>query len=436
MSLFTMALLATTLAAADPSPNVVLLYADDLGWGDVGFNGRTEWATPNLDRLAKGGTVFKRWYTAAVVCAPSRGAMLTGKYTIHSGVSRNNDDLPAEEVTIAEALEARGYETALFGKWHHGTPRPGQSTYVHPMDQGFDEFFGFTDAVHAWEKFPTQLWDGRAMKPVSGHADDLFADHAIDFLKRVEKRPFFLYVPFINSHFNIEAPADELALHRGKFAEKDVSKPLNATYAAMVTRLDKNVGRILAALDELELTSSTLVIFTSDHGATFEQGNMGTSNFHDSNRPFRGQKRTLWEGGVRVPAVVRWPGRVPAGLVSHEIIHMTDVFPSVLAAAGTAPDPSWKVDGANVLPVWTGRSAAPERTLFWEWRSEGSNQLAAMRGNFKLATTNGGRPELFDVVADPAERRSIAAEYPEVVKQLGDVLKEWLASERPSTTKP
>jgi hypothetical protein len=159
------ALTAPVLADDAPKPpNVVLILADDLGWGDVSFNGRTQWRTPNLDRLATQGTVFDRWYTAAVVCAPSRAALMTGKSTIHDGVSRNNDDLPASEVTIAEALKKRGYATGLFGKWHHGKPRAGEKTYVHPMDQGFDEFFGFTDATHAWEKFPEKLWDGRALK--------------------------------------------------------------------------------------------------------------------------------------------------------------------------------------------------------------------------------------------------------------------------------
>jgi arylsulfatase A len=425
---------ASSARAAGPAPaapNVLLILADDLGWGDVGFNGRTDWATPHFDRLASQGTVYKRWYTAAVVCAPSRAALMTGKSTIHDGVSGNNDDLPASEVTLAEALKARGYDTALFGKWHHGKPPAGATTYVHPMDQGFDQFFGFTDAVHAWQKFPKELWDGRALKPVSGHSDDLFTDHAVDFLKRHkgQERPFFIYVPYITSHFNIEAPAEEVALHKGRFREKDPNRPLNATYAAMVTRLDKNVGRLIAALEEQGLASNTLVIFTSDHGATFEAGNLGTSNAHDSNRPFRGQKRTLWEGGVRVPAVVSWPGRVLAGVASREVVHMIDVFPTVLAAVGARPDPAWKVDGANLWDAWAGKSDAPVRTLFWEWRSEGSNQLAAMRGALKLVITGGGRPELFDVEADHAERRNIAAEHPDVVQSLQAELKAWLATE-------
>ena len=416
---------------ADPPPNIVLILADDLGWHDVSFNGRREWATPNLDALASRGTILQRFYAAAVVCAPSRAALLTGKSTIHDGVSRNDEDLSASEVTLAEALKARGYATALFGKWHHGKPRQKGGSYVHPMDQGFDEFFGFTDATHAWEKFPEELWDGREKRPVSGHADDLFTDRAIDFLRRHRdnREPFFLYVPYIAVHFHIEAPEEDVELFRGKFAEDDPSKPVNATYAAMIHRLDANVGRLLGALDELVPTRKTILVFTSDHGATFEAGNLGTSNFHDSNAPFRGQKRTLWEGGLRVPAVVAWPGHVPAGATSDAVLVATDLFPTLLAAAGGAPDPAWKVDGWDVLPTLTAGAAPPERTLFWEWRSEGNDQLAAMRGRFKLVVTNGGKPELFDVEADPAERRNIAALHPDLVKRLRGELDAWLATE-------
>ncbi len=415
-------------APAGRAPNVVLIYADDLGWGDVGFNGRKEWATPHLDRLGAQGTTFRRFYTAAVVCAPSRAAMLTGRSTLHNRVSRNNDDLPAREVTLAEALKARGYATALFGKWHRGAPRDGRPP-GHPMDQGFDEFFGFTDAQHAWEQFPEELHDGRDRRPVSGYANDLFTDRAVDYLGRHRDGPFFLYLPYTATHFHIEAPADEVERHKGKFPEADPAKPLNATYAAMVTRLDRNVGRVLAALDDLKLADDTIVVFTSDHGATFEAGNLGTSAALDSNRPFRGGKRTLWEGGLRVPGVVRWPGHVPAGVVSDQILQMTDLFPTLLAAAGAAPDPAWKVDGLDVLPAWLGKAAVPERTLFWEWRSEGGHQLAALRGRFKLVVTHDGPPELYDVEADPAERRNVIADHPELARRLRADLKTWLATE-------
>jgi arylsulfatase A-like enzyme len=429
-SLCALTVLVPLCTAAERRPNIVMIYADDLGWGDVGFNGRTEWQTPHLDRLAQQGVVFRRWYTAAVVCAPSRAALLTGKYGIHNGVSGNADDLPSDQVTIAEALKPLGYVTALFGKWHHGSLCPDNGSYIHPMDQGFDEFFGFTDARHAWEQFPKELWFGREMKPVSGYANTLFTDRGIEFIKRNTDRAFFLYLPYIATHFHIQAPPEDVARHKGKFTEKDPAQPLNATYAAMVTRMDEEIGRLLKTLDDLGLAEHTLVVFSSDQGATFEWGNQGTSAYHDSNRPFRGQKRTLWEGGIRVPAVVRWPGKVPARTISHEPLSMLDLLPTFLAAAGAGPDPAWQVDGRNMLPVWMGAEKAPPRTLFWEWRAEGSSQLAVMRGDLKLVLTGNNPPELFNVETDPAERRSILAEHDALAKQLRQELTEWLATER------
>lgn len=418
-------------AAQRPAPaNVVLILADDLGWGDVGFNGRQEWSTPNLDGLAAGGTVFSRWYTAGVTCAPSRAALMTGRYPIHCGVSANYQDLPGNELTIAEALKGRGYATALFGKWHHGRPRAGNKTYLHPMDHGFDEFLGFTNATDAHQQYPKMLWDGREQKPSEGYANTRFTDRAVDFLKRQKGNPFFLYLPYTISHFRIEAPPEDVAPFRGRFWEKDPDDPLNATYAAMVTRLDKEVGRVLATLDELGLSKDTLVIFTSDHGATFEAGNKGTSAYHRSNGPFRGQKRTLWEGGIRVPAAVRWPGHVPAGRRSGQVVHMTDVFPTIMAATGTMIEARQsQVDGLNLLDVWRNAAKTPPRTLYWEWRVEGYHQLAAMRGDLKLVVTGNTPPELYDVVTDPAEMRSVHAEHPQLVKELRQELEAWVATE-------
>lgn len=411
-------------------PNIVLIFADDLGYGDVGFNGRTEWKTPHLDRLAAQGTTFRRWYTAGVVCAPSRAALMTGRYGIHNGVTGNGSlDLPSTEVTIAEALKARGYVTALFGKWHHGPPRPGSKAYTHPMDQGFDEFFGFTNAKHAWEKFPTELWDGREKKPSEGYADTLFADRSIDFIARHKDKPFFLYVPFIAPHGLLGAPQEDIDALKGRFPEADPNKPLNATYAAEITRMDKEIGRLMTALDEHGIADNTLVVFTSDHGATFEGMQQGTTNVHDSNRPFRGQKRTLWEGGIRVPGIVRWPGNVPAKRESHDVIHMCDLFPTFLAAAGGAPDEALRIDGVNVLDAWLGKAKPADRTLFWEWREGGDTQIAAMRGDLKMVITGANKSELFDVEKDPAERRTLGAVHPKVRKELEAAAQEWLATE-------
>ena len=416
---------------AERKPNFVLILADDLGWGDVSFNGRTEWTTPNLDRLAARGTILSRCYAAAPVCGPSRAAILTGKYTIHDGVRRNDQDLPAEEVTIAEALRPRGYHNGLFGKWQRGKPRSGRTESVHPLDQGFDEFFGFTDSYDALEKFPANLWRGRELVAVSGYIDDLITEAALDFLEQTKERPFFLELAFLAPHFAIDAPKDEIARHRGRLPEADPALPLNATYAAMITRMDRSIGRLIDVLDRLGLSENTLVVFTSDNGATFEFGNQGTSAALDSNRPLRGQKRTLWEGGIRVPGLVAWPGKIPSGKVSAENVHLTDLLATLVAASGGIVDPSWRIDGANLLPFLSGHGPAPRRTLFWEWQSEGGDQLAALAGDLKLIVTRGGKPELYDVAADPAERRDLAATYPQQVKQLQSELRDWLASSDP-----
>ena len=211
---------AQALAAAQPPrPNIILILADDLGWGDVGFNGRREWRTPNLDRLAAQGTVFRRWYTGAVVCAPSRAVLMTGKYTIHNGVSGNSADLPRGETTIAEALRPLGYRTALFGKWHHGRARPAERSYVHPLDHGFDEFAGYTNARDAWEHFPKELWFGRERKAVQGYSPTILTGQTIDFIRRHRERRFICYVPFTIPHWELLVLEDSLAEYRGKLPE-------------------------------------------------------------------------------------------------------------------------------------------------------------------------------------------------------------------------
>src|SRR5688572_20255651 len=429
--LFATCFLCSLASAQEPrKPNVLLILADDLGFADVGFNGRTEWTTANLDRLAQEGTVFRRFYTAGVVCAPARAALMTGRYGIHNGVTGNGSyDLPAGEVTIAEVLKKRGYATALFGKWHAGAARPGSKTNTNPLDQGFDEFFGFTNARHAHQKFPKELIDGRDKKPSEGYADALFTDRAVEFINRKKGSPFFLYLPYTAPHSAVEAPKEDLAEHKDKFKEKDDAKPFNTAYAAMLTRLDKEVGRVMKALTDAGVADNTMLVFSSDHGATFEVLQRGAAVYHDSNRPFRGQKRTLWEGGVRVPTFVRWPGKVPAGKVSDDVLAMIDLMPTFCAAAGTDLPSELKVDGRNVLDVLTGKSPAPQRTLFFEWREGGNTQLAALHGNMKLVINGENRPELYDVEADPAERINQAADYAELTKQLDGELASWMATE-------
>jgi arylsulfatase A-like enzyme len=418
--------------AAEAPPNLVIILADDLGYADVGFDGRSEWTTPHLDAMARQGTVFRRWYTGSPICLSSRAALMTRRYGIHNGLIGNASlDLPASEVTIAQALEPHGYATALFGKWHAGPKRPGEKTWIHPLDRGFDEFFGFTNATHAWQKFPTELWEGREMKPSHGYADDLFTDRAIDFIKRQKGHPFFLYVPFICPHGKPDAPPEEIAKFKDKFTG-DADAETDRIYAAEITRMDEEVGRIIKTLDDLDLSKKTLVVFTSDHGATFEKLSKFAPIDLDSNRPFRGQKRTLWEGGLRVPAIVRWPGQVPAGSESHVNMIMTDVFPTFLAAAGVTADPKLKLDGVNMLDVWRGKSKGPDRTLYWNWDESGRVQFAAMHGDLKMVINSQNKPELYDVAQDPAERLDRAEQFPEELKKLKKGLDEWFATESPA----
>jgi arylsulfatase A len=404
-------------------PNLVVLYADDMGWSDVGFNGRKEWSTPNLDRLAAQGTVFDRWYTGSPLCAPSRACLLTGRYTVHHGVRNNSVDLPQSETTIAEAVKPLGYATALIGKWHRG--RLADGGFTHPLDQGFDSTFGYLDARHAWEHFPKFLYRGRDQVPVSGYSADLLAAEAEQFIRANRARPFLLYLAFIEPHFLVEAPEENLAKFRGKFEEKDPAKPYNANYAAMVERLDAAIGRVSKTLDDSGLSENTLVVFTSDNGATFEVGNQGASNYHDSNRPFRGQKRSLEEGGIRMPSLVRWPGKVPASRRSEEVIHMIDVMPTLVAAAGGSPEAAWKIDGTSMLDVWTGKGKGPARTLFWEFSTEGVEMYAAMRGDYKLLRI-GNNPFLYNLRKDPGERRTLRAQEADLFARLEKELESWV----------
>lgn len=405
----------------------MILYADDMGYHDVGFNGRKEWSTPNLDRVASQGTIFDRWYTAYPLCAPSRAALLTGRYGIHTGVRNNSVDIPKDETTLAEAVKGLGYSTALFGKWHQGV-LPGGG-FTHPLDQGFDETFGYLDARHAWEHFPKEFWRGRVKEPVNGYSCDLLANEAVRFINQKKGSPFLLYVPFIEPHFWVEAPEENVKKYRGKFPEKDASKPINAQYAAMIERLDAAIGRIVKAIDDAGLRENTLIVFSSDNGATFEERNYGASAFHDSNNPFRGQKRSLEEGGIRMPSFVRWPARVPAGKRSDAVVHMTDVMPSLFSAAGGKP--AANVDGRDMTEVWAAKAAPPIRTVFWEFNTDGWSMYAAMRGDWKYLEI-GPNKWLYNVKTDPQERRTYAQEHPDVFKNFQAEMKTWLSTARPN----
>jgi arylsulfatase A len=403
-----------TREGADDRPNYVIILADDLGYADVGFNGRKEYNTPNLDRFARQGTIFRRFYSGGVICGPSRACLLTGKYTIHNGVSGNNADLPRDQTTIAAALKPLGYHSGVFGKWHGGTPRAGETGAISPLERGFDEFIGYMSATEAWEHFPKYFWFGREKRPVSGYSADLVSQYGIDFVKRNRDQPFFLYLAFVEPHLKLQAPAENIARLRGKIQEYDPARPENATYGAMIERFDAAVGRFLDALDAAGLTRNTVVVLSSDHGATFEGGNVGASADLDSNHPFRGGKRSVYEGGTRVPTVIRWPGHVPPGRTSNEILSQIDILPTFMAMAGAKPDPAWSVDGQDELAVWEGKVKAADRTLFWEFRDEGWYNMAALRGDWKLVVQDRQELEFLQRIHYP-DQASIPAVADEIL---------------------
>jgi arylsulfatase A-like enzyme len=333
----------------------------------------------------------------------------------------------------------------MYGKWDVGMP-PRNGLW-HPLDRGFDEFLGFLTATEAWEHFPKTLHYNRGEVPAEGYTADIFADAAVKYIERKHSNPSFIYLALTEPHIWLTAPPDEVARFRGRFPEINNAQPWNATYAAMVTRMDRGIGRVLDALRRTGQEDNTIVIFSSDQGAEFGTRNMGASVYHDSNYPFQGQKRTLQEGGIRVPGLVRWRNEVPAGKSSHAVLHFIDVLPTVMAAAGGRPSPGWHVDGLNMLDVWQGRAVPPERTLFWEWEAdkgrygpdfkglqmspdavEGLVWYAAMRGDFKFLDVNGAR-FLYNVEDDPAERRNLALGHQELFRSLQKGLDEWKATD-------
>jgi arylsulfatase A-like enzyme len=421
----------TPPAAADPPrrPNVVFVLADDLGYGDLGCYGQTKIKTPHLDRLAADGVRFTHAYAGSTVCAPSRCAIMTGLHTGHSRV-RGNGTVPLgpDDRTVAEVLKRAGYATALVGKW--GLGEEG-STGV-PNRKGFDHFFGYLNQVHAHNYYPDFLWrDGEKVtlpnrpSKVAGvaekgvaYAPDVLLDDALRFVEANKGRPFFLYYAAIAPHANNEkfratgdgneVPSD------APYAGEPWPQP-EKNKAAMITRLDADVGRLLAKLEELGLGRDTVVFFSSDNGPHKEGGN--DPAFFKSAGPFRGYKRSLTDGGIRVPFLVRWPGVAKPGSVSDHVCAFWDFLPTACDLAGVEPPAG--LDGLSLLPTLTGRGEQKTHEfLYWEFHEGGFGQ-AVRHGRWKALRPAPGRPlELYDVVADPGEAADLAKAHPDVVQRI------------------
>lgn len=435
----------------DKKTNIIFILADDLGYGDLGFLGQQYIETPNIDRLAKEGMFFTNHYSGATVCAPSRSSFLTGLHTGHTPIRGNREvqpegqyPMPDSIPTIAKVLEGAGYKTGAFGKWGLGFI----GTTGDPNNQGFGEFYGYNCQRYAHRYYPAHLWhnsdkmvlEGNGWMEKAVYAPDVIQEETISFLENNKDNPFFLFMPIVMPHAELAAPQDEiLQKYRAKFGEErphpagkgtEYGPDLNisayqsnptphATFAAMVERMDVYVGEVLDKLEELGIADNTLIVFASDNGAHQEGG--ADPDFFDSNGPYRGHKRDLYEGGVRTPMIAWWPGTIKAGSQSDHISAFWDLLPTFAEVAGTETPKG--IDGISFLPTMLQQKNQKEHEyLYWEFHEQGGKQ-AVRQGDWKavkLQVFGSDRPqlELYDLSIDLGEKNNLAAENPEKVKEL------------------
>jgi len=436
-------------AAAQRKPNIVFIMADDLGLRHLGCYGGTKIRTPNIDRLAAEGIRFTETYAGCTVCAPSRSTLMTGKHNGHAPVRGNSGgiSLRDEDVTLAEVLKEAGYATGGFGKWGLGEI----GTAGVPFKQGFDEFVGYYHQIHAHFYYPEYLWKNDIKWPLPGnqaggrlpgdahgmrnqYAPDEILDHALHFIRANADRPFFCYVPTVIPHVELAVPLESAKEYEGAFGEEEPfydrrpgyqgSETPMATYAAMITHMDRNVGKVLDLLKELNLEEDTIVFFTSDNGAQGSYGR-GTRRFFeefDPMNPYRSTKGSMYEGGLRVPMIARWPGRIQAGAVDDRTAwYFPDVMPTLAElAGGSAPD---DIDGISMAPALLGRKQTAHEYLYWEIDSYRGLRQALRMGNWKaVRETGGGKVELFDLDTDPGEKNDLAVSKPAVMKKIERIL--------------
>jgi arylsulfatase A-like enzyme len=472
--------LAANLHAAETArkPNIVFILADDLGYGDLGVYGQTLIRTPVLDRLAAEGMRFTQHYAGNNVCAPSRCVLMTGKHPGHAVVRDNKEvgdwysgegqwPIPATERTLASALQSAGYATGAFGKWGLG----GVGSSGDPLKHGFDRFFGYNDQRHAHNYYPQYLVDNDSRLPLPGNANvvtksglslppdadprdpasyasftgsqyapDLCCERALEFIRENRDKPFFLYYPTTVPHLALQVPEDSLAEYKGRLEDRPYTggngylpHPYpRAAYAAMVTRMDRDIGRLTELVRELGLVEETIFIFTSDNGAVYPLSGFDPEFFR-SNGPLRGYKGGMYEGGLRVPLLVSWKGRVPAGTVSDRVTGFEDWFPTLLELAGLSAGEATSLDGISFAPTLLGGRQEERTFLYRESPGYGGQQCVRV-GDWKAVrrelnprskqkTVPAIRTELYDLADDPAETTDVAAQHPEVVRRLEAIMK-------------
>ena len=435
-----------SLAASAAKPNIIYIMADDLGYAELGSYGQKKIKTPHLDKLAAEGMRFTDHYTGSPVCASARCSLMTGRHGGHSYVRTNYEigsweshrgqlPLRPEDVTIAEILKAEGYATGAFGKW--GLGEPGSTG--DPLNQGFDRFYGFNCQRHAHNLFPKYLVDDRERRPLKGNTRGLtgetygpesVADEMLKFIKANKDQPFFVYYPTVIPHLALQVPDDELKQYEGQWTETPYTgksylphpKP-RAAYAAMITFMDKQIGRMMALLKELNLDENTIVLFTSDNGTTMLKQQVDYE-FFNSVDGLRGLKGEVYEGGIRVPLVARWPGKIKAGKVSKHICSHYDAMATLAEIAGTKPDQA--TDGISYLPALLGKKQKKQPYLFWDFAGYGG-QLAVRQGNWKAVKRNLHKKpdsplELYNLKSDRGETKDLAKAKPDIARRMEKIM--------------
>jgi len=403
-------------------PNIIFILADDLGYGDLGCYGQKQILTPNVDKIASEGVRFTDCYSGSTVCAPSRCCLMTGLHTGHARV-RGNERVPLrpEDVTVAEILQKAGYRTGIIGKWGLGEP----DTTGIPNKKGFDSWFGYLNQRHAHDYYPKELWRNQELVSIEGniapskstYSHDLFTNEALKFIEQNKRASFFLYLAYTIPHAN-----NELGKETGDGMEVPDAAPyankpwpqLEKKFAAMITRMDQDVGRVMTLLRTLGLDEQTIVFFSSDNGPHHEGGH-DAKYFHSSG-PLRGTKRDLYEGGIRVPMLARWPGKIKAGTVNNHPWAFGDFLPTA-AELANAPSPSG-IDGESILPTLLGQKQKGHEYFYWEFH-EGEFKQAIRMGKWKAVRLSLQTPlELFDLESDIGEQSDVAAENPKVVAKI------------------
>ena len=431
-------------------PNIIYILADDLGYGDLSCYGQKKFLTPNIDKLAKAGMLFTQHYSGSTVCAPSRSALMTGKHTGHTFVRGNKEvqpegqhPIPNETFILPELLKQKGYTTGAFGKWGLGFP----GSEGDPMNQGFDRFFGYNCQRLGHHYYPRHLWDNRdsiSLAENSGqqkgtYAPSIIHEKTIDFIEKNKDNPFFLFVASIIPHAELIAPEPLMKKYRGKFLPEkaykgtdngpkyrngpyESQKETHAAFVAMIDLLDQQVGEIMNKVEELGIADNTIIVFTSDNGPHKEGG--ADPDYFDSNGPLKGTKRDLYEGGIRVPMIVKWPNKIKANSTSHHVSAFWDIFPTLAEITGAETDE--ELDGISFLPTLTGDIQQKHNYLYWEFHERGGRQ-AIRKGDWKAVKYNVNKKpnqliELYNLKEDIGEINNVAAQHPKIVEEMEELL--------------